>query len=124
MANSISIRSASWNAVIVSEAIRTAQAKFGNRAISGEEMRWGLENIDITEKRLEEIGLAGFANPISVSCEDHEGNHPVYLKRWEGDKWVKHTDWISPMQDVVRPMIEEEAAKLAKERGLPTNNCG
>ncbi len=112
-----------WNAVIVAEAIRTAQGKYGNKAINGEEMRWGLENINITRDRLKEIGLAGFANPISVTCEDHEGNHPVYLKRWDGKKWVQHSDWIEPMRDVVRPLIEKEAAALAKERGLPTDNC-
>ena len=111
------------NAVIVAEAIRTAQGKFGNKAINGEEMRWGLENIDLTEARLTELGLAGFTNPINISCEDHEGSNPVYLKRWDGSQWVKATDWISPMRDVVRPLIEEVAANLAKERGLSTDNC-
>ena len=111
------------NAVIVGEAIRTAHAKFGNRVITGEEMRWGLENLDLTEERLAEIGLAGFTNPISVTCEDHEGNHPVYLKRWNGSGWDRHSEWIEPMREVVRPLIEAEAAHLAKERGLPTNNC-
>ena len=113
-----------WNAVLVAEAIRTAMAKYGDRPITGEEMRWGLENIDVTEARLVELGLKGFANPISISCEDHEGSHSVYLKRWDGAKWEKHSDWISPMQDVVRPLIEKEAANLAAERGLPTDNCG
>jgi branched-chain amino acid transport system substrate-binding protein len=40
------------NAAIVVEAIRTAQEEFGQRPITGEEMRWGLENLDITEERL------------------------------------------------------------------------
>ena len=111
------------NAVIVAEAIRTAQGKFGNKAINGEEMRWGLENIDLTSARLKELGLEGFANPISVSCADHEGNHSVYLKRWNGSGWDRHSDWISPMQDVVRPLIEKEAAKLAVERGLEVRGC-
>ena len=75
------------------------------------------------EARLKELGLAGFTNPISVTCEDHEGNHPVYLKRWDGAKWVKHSDWISPMREGVRPQIEAEAMHLAKERGLSTDNC-
>ncbi len=55
------------NAVLVAEAIRTAQGKFGNKVINGEEMRWGLENIDLTEARLKELGLAGFTNPIKIT---------------------------------------------------------
>ena len=113
-----------FNAIVVTEAIRAAQAKFGNRAITGEEMRYGLENINLTAARLTELGLEGFANPISVTCEDHEGSHPVYIKRWNGSGWDKQSDWIEPMRDVVRPLIEEEAANLAKERGLSTDNCG
>lgn len=112
-----------FNAVIVAEAIRTAQGKFGNKAINGEEMRWGLENIDLTAARLTELGLEGFANPIKVSCVDHEGNHSVYIKRWDGTKWTKYTDWIAPMRGIVRPLIEAEAANLARERGLSTDNC-
>ncbi|RMD63138.1 MAG: ABC transporter permease [Alphaproteobacteria bacterium] len=111
------------NAVIVAEAIRTAMGKFGNKVINGEEMRWGLENINLTAARLKELGLEGFTIPIRVSCEDHEGNHPVYLKRWDGSKWVKHSDWISPMRNVVRPLIEAEAKKLAEERHLPIREC-
>jgi len=111
------------NAVLVVEAIRTAQGRFGNKAISGEEMRWGLENLKLSEARLAEIGLPGFTRPINVTCEDHEGNGPVYLKRWDGAKWERHSDWISPMRDIVRPLIEAEAKKLAEERQLEVRDC-
>ena len=111
------------NAMFAVEAVRTAMAKYGNKPMTGEQVRWGLENLNVTAGRLEEAGLAGFANPISVTCADHEGSHPVYIKRWTGTGWEKHSDWIEPMRDVVRPLIETEAANLAKERGLPTDNC-
>jgi hypothetical protein len=32
-------------------------------------MRNGLENLDITEARLKEIGMEGFALPMKLSCE-------------------------------------------------------
>ena len=82
-----------------------------------------MENIDLSAARLKEIGLDGFTNPIKISCADHEGSHPVYIKKWDGSKWAKHTDWIAPMRDVVRPLIEAEAKHLAEERGLPMDNC-
>lgn len=111
------------NSVLVVEAIRTAQGKFGNRAITGEEMRWGLENLKLTEARLVEIGLPGFTQPITVTCSDHEGNGPVYLKRWDGNGWQRQSDWISPMRDIVRPLIEAEAKKIAAERKLTVRDC-
>ena len=37
--------------IVAVEAIRTAQAKFGARPITGEEMRWGIENLSITAER-------------------------------------------------------------------------
>ncbi len=113
-----------FNSIIVAEAIRTAMAEYGDGPITGAQMRWGLENLNITDERLAELGLEGFTNPISVTCEDHEGNHPIYLKRWTGEGWERATEWIEPMQEVVRPLIEAEAAALAAERGLSTDNCG
>ena len=33
------------------------------------------------------------------------------------------TDWITPMKDVVRPMIEASAAAYAKEKGITPRSC-
>jgi branched-chain amino acid transport system substrate-binding protein len=45
------------NAVYDTEAIRIAMAKFGNKPLTGEQVRWGLENLELTEQRLKELGL-------------------------------------------------------------------
>ncbi len=111
------------NAAIVTEAIRTAQEEFGERPITGEEMRWGLENLEITEQRLEELGLAGFMPTIKVTCEDHEGTHPIRIQQWDGEKWEFISDWIEPMKDVVRPMIEASAAEYAQQNGITPRDC-
>ena len=111
------------NAAFVVEAIRTAQGKFGERPLTGEEVRWGLENLDINEARLKEMGMEGFMPPIKISCVDHEGDHPVRIQQWDGEKWNFISDWISPMKDVVRPLIEEDAAAYAKEKGITPRSC-
>jgi branched-chain amino acid transport system substrate-binding protein len=111
------------NAVFTTEAMRTAMSKFGDKALNGEEMRWGLENLDLTESRLAEIGLADFTNPIKITCEDHETNGPVIIQQWDGSKWNFVSDWITPMRDVVRPMIVEAAAAYAKEKGITPRKC-
>jgi branched-chain amino acid transport system substrate-binding protein len=111
------------NAMIVTEAIRTAQAKFGEKPLTGEEVRWGFENLNITEERLAELGMGGFIPPLQVSCADHEGDHAVKIQQWDGENWNEITDWISPMKDVIRPMIEESAAQYAQEKGITPRDC-
>jgi branched-chain amino acid transport system substrate-binding protein len=111
------------NAVYDTEAIRTAMAKFGNQPMTGEQVRFGFEHLELTEARLKELGLEAFAQPIKVTCEDHEGNGPVFIQQWDGTKWVKISDWITPMREVVRPQIEAAAAAYAKENNITPRDC-
>jgi len=111
------------NAVFNSEAIRTAMAKFGNKPLTGEQVRWGLENLDLTTERLKALGLEGFTKPVKVTCVDHETNGPVMIQQWDGKNWKFVSDWIEPMKEVVRPMIEEAAAAYAKENNITPRDC-
>ena len=112
------------NAMLGVEAVRTAQAKFGNRRMTGAEVRWGLENLDVTEERLAELGFGdGFTRPIKVTCEDHEGSGPVLIQQWDGEQWNLVSDWIPPIREVVRPMIEEAAAAYAAENNITPRDC-
>lgn len=104
--------------IITAEAIRNAQAKFGKRPVTGEEIRWGIENLDITAERIKELGADKLMSPIKVSCTDHEGGGAVQFQEWDGDKWKVVSDWIETDQSIVRPMIEASAAQYAKEKGI------
>jgi branched-chain amino acid transport system substrate-binding protein len=104
--------------IVAAESMRTAQAKFGSRPITGEEMRWGIENLDITEKRIKELGADGLLQPLKVSCQDHEGGGKVKFQQWDGEKWSVITDWVDADRALVRPIIEESAAKYAQEKGI------
>jgi branched-chain amino acid transport system substrate-binding protein len=98
------------NAAVIAEAIRNAQKITGKKDITGEEMRRGLESLKITPERWAEIGLPGFAAPIDVTCDDHNGHGSAYVQQWDGTKWVKVSDWITPMKDKVIPLIDQAAA--------------
>ncbi len=111
------------NAVFNTEGIRTAMTKFGNKPLDGEQVQWGYEHLNIDKKRLAELGLSGFINPIKVTCEDHEGNGPVIFQQWDGQKWHVVSDWFTPMREVVRPMIEAAAAAFAKENNIAPRDC-
>jgi len=104
--------------IITAEAIRTAQEKFGERPITGEEMRWGIENLDITPDRIKELGAEGLVQPIQVSCRDHEAGGAVKFQQWDGAKWTVITDWIQSDQTIVRPMVEQSASRYAKDRDI------
>src|SRR6185369_3108991 len=89
-----------------------------------EQIRWGLENLTITEARLKELGAAGFMQPLKVTCMDHEGGGSVKFQQWDGSKWNVISDWITPDRELVRPMIEASAAAYAKEKNITPRDCG
>jgi branched-chain amino acid transport system substrate-binding protein len=109
-----------YNAMLIAEGIRTAQQVTGKKVITGVEMREGLEAMNITEARLKEMGMEGFAAPVRVSCTDHNGHHKVFISEWDGTKYVKGSDWMEPLKEEVRPLIEAAAKEYAeKNAGWP-----
>jgi branched-chain amino acid transport system substrate-binding protein len=69
------------------------------------------------------IGLSGFTEAVKVSCEDHETGGPIIIQQWNGSKWNMVSNWISPDMGVVRPLIEADAAKFAKENKIKPRDC-
>jgi branched-chain amino acid transport system substrate-binding protein len=111
------------NAMFAVEAIRTAMAQYGNKPMTGEQVRWGFEHLNLTDKRLEELGMKGFTHPVKVSCEDHESSGPILVQQWDGKKWTVVSDWIQPMREVVRPKIEAAAVEEGKKLGYTMRDC-
>ena len=112
------------NAMFGTEAVRTAMKKYGNEVMNGEQVRWGLENLNVTAARLKELGMENMTRPVQVSCADHETGGPVMIQQWDGKKWNMISDWIPPMRDIVRPMIMKASAAYAKENNItPRSNC-
>ena len=110
--------------IITSEAVRKAQTRFGKgQPMTGEQVRWGLENLVIDDAYLKKLGAAGFMQPLKVSCLDHEGGGAVKFQQWDGKQWKVITDWIPSDQKLVRPMIEASAAQYAKEKGITPRDC-
>jgi branched-chain amino acid transport system substrate-binding protein len=97
------------NSMIIAEGIRNAQKITGKKVIDGSDMRRGLESLNITAARLKEMGAEGFAAPMRVSCEDHNGHNSAYMAKWDGTKWVKGSDWIEPLRAKVQPLIDTAA---------------
>src|SRR5881296_1352387 len=111
------------NAMLSAEAIRTAMTKFGNKPLTGEQVRWGFENLNLTDQRLDQVGMRGFMHSLKVSCEDHEGSGPVLFEQWDGKKWTIVSDWVPVMRDVVRPKVEAAAVEEGKKLGYTMRDC-
>lgn len=111
------------NAAIIAEAIRHAQKLTGKKVVDGADVRRGFETLQISEQRWKELGLPGFASPIDVSCQDHNGHHAAYVQQWDGSKWVKVSDWITPMKDKVLPLAYAAAKDyVSKNQPWPKRN--
>ncbi len=106
------------NAVLIAEGIRSAQQLTGKKQVTGEDVRRGLEALNITDARWKELGLEGFAAPIHLSCADHNGHAGIYLAEWDGAKWTKASGWIEPIKDKVLPLIDSAASSYV------TGNAG
>ncbi len=110
-------------ALLSTEAVRNAVKKHGKK-VTGEQAREGMESIDLTEDRLKQLGFGGMIRPMKITCADHEGNGPILIQQWDGKAWKIVSDWIEPMRDVVRPMMEESAGKYAAENKIEARkNC-
>ena len=110
--------------IITVEAIRKAQEKYGKgKALTGEQVRWGFENLNLDEARLKALGATGFMPPLKLSCADHEGPGKVKFQQWDGSQWKVITDWVESDRPLVRGMIEESAAAYAKEKGIKPRDC-
>ena len=98
--------------------------KFGNKPMTGEQIRWGFENLDITAARIKELGIEGMLLPIKFSCADHEGNsRQARVHQWDGKAWNVISDWYTADDTLLAPMVKETAAKYAAEKKLEARDC-
>jgi len=110
-------------AVLGVEAIRKAQEKFGQRPLTGEEVRWGFEHLEIDVARIKELGLEGMISPIKLSCADHEGAHTSRIQQWDGTRWNVISDWYSADETLIDPIVHAFASAYAAGRGITSRDC-
>jgi branched-chain amino acid transport system substrate-binding protein len=110
--------------IVTVESIRKAQEKYGKgQSMTGEQVRWGIENLNIDDAMLKRLGATGFMPPLKVSCNNHEGSGLAKFLQWDGKQWKVISDWIEADHKLLRPMIESSAAQYAKEKGITPRDC-
>lgn len=107
------------SAMLGVEGVRRAQERFGKgKVMSGEQVRWGLENLALDQKRLDALGFAGVMRPVSTSCVDHMGSAWGRVHTWSGSSWQFTSDWYQADEQIIKPMVRQAADKYATEKKL------
>lgn len=114
-----------YAAMLAAEAARTAQEMSGNKDITSSDMRDGMEALQVSAARLEELGLPGFAPEISVSCENHGGPGLAAIQQWDAGagKWSLITEFMASDREVLDPLIAEDSAAYAAENNITPRDC-
>lgn len=112
-------------AMLTVEAMRTAQEHFNKKGqhVSSEEIRWALENLDITQERIDELGFGGILQPIKTSCADHMGSYAARISTWDGKAWGVSSDWMEADKALVDAIDNESSARYAKEHNITERSC-
>lgn len=101
------------------EAVRRAQERFGKgKVMTGEQVRWGLENLNLDQKKLDAMGFAGVMRPLSTSCADHMGSTWARVQTWNGKTWEISSDWYEADEQVIKPMVKAGAEKYLGDKKL------
>ena len=107
------------SAMLSVEGVRKAQERYGKgKVMTGEQVRWGLENLNLDQKTLDGMGFAGVMRPVQTSCLDHMGASWVRIQTWDGAKWVPANDWYQADEKLLRGMVMNASRKYAEEKKI------
>ena len=107
------------SAMLGVEGVRKAQERYGKgKVMTGEQTRWGLENLNLDQKTLDAMGFAGVMRPVQTSCLDHMGSSWVRIQSWDGSKWVVGSEWYQADDKLLRGMVLNGSRKYAEEKKI------
>lgn len=114
-------------AMLAVEGVFRAQERYGKgQVMTGEQARWGYENLNISRARLGQLGFTGVLSPIQTSCADHMGSSWARVHTWDGTKFNWSSDWLQGDETIMRPMVTASADGYAKEKKIarrPEADC-
>ena len=111
------------NAMLGVEALRKAQDKFGKKPLTGEQARWGLENLNLTADHIKALGFEGMLRPVRITCADHEGARDGRVQQWDGKAWKIISDWYTANLETTEPLVKDVSAAYAAEKKITPRDC-
>ena len=107
------------SAMLGVEGVKAAQERYGKgKVMNTEQVRWGLENLNLDQKKIDALGFGGVMRPVSTSCADHMGASWARLHTWDGAKWSFSSDWYQADDQILKPLIRASADQYMAEKKL------
>jgi branched-chain amino acid transport system substrate-binding protein len=110
-------------ALLSVEGVKRAQQKYGKKPLTGQQVRWGLENLAIDQPMIKKLGFDGFMTPVSTSCVNHSGDSQARVHTWDGKKWNVAPEILHADNSIIKPMIRTSAEKYASEKKIAKRDC-
>ncbi|KIC15921.1 ABC transporter substrate-binding protein [Leisingera sp. ANG-Vp] len=109
-----------YAAMLAAEAAKTAQEMHGTGEITAAMMRDGMEALEMTNAKMEALGMSGFGPEFKVSCDNHGGPGLVGVVQWDaGTKtWNAISDFKPTDGEVIGKLIDEDSAAYAAENNI------
>jgi branched-chain amino acid transport system substrate-binding protein len=111
------------NAMLGVEGTRKAQEKYGKKPLTGDQVRWGLENLNLPADRIKALCFEGMLKPVQITCADHEGARDGRVQQWDGKAWKIISGWYTANQGVTEPLVKDVSAKYAAEKKITPRDC-
>jgi branched-chain amino acid transport system substrate-binding protein len=85
--------------------------------MTGEQVRWGMENLALDQKKLDALGFSGVMRPVSTSCQDHMGSTWARVHTWDGSQvGFFSSDWYQADEQIIKPMVKASADKYLADK--------
>ncbi len=109
-----------YAAMLAAEAVKTAQEMHGTAEIDAAMMRDGMEALEITNAKMEALGMAGFGPEFAVSCENHGGPGLVGVVQWDAaaGTWNSIQGFEPTDAEVINALIDEDSGAYAAENNI------
>jgi branched-chain amino acid transport system substrate-binding protein len=111
------------SAMLAVEGLRKAQTRYGQKPLTGEQVRWGLENLYIDDAAIKKMGFDGVMQPVQTTCKDHQGAQKARIHTWDGTKWVLDGTWYEADETIMKPMVTNAAKRYAAEKKIDIRDC-
>ena len=92
--------------------------------MTGEQARWGYENLALDQAKLDALGFAGVMRPVVDLLRRPHGRPWARIHTWDGAKWNFTSDWLQADDQILKPMVKAAADKYAAEKKLDAPHAG